>query len=65
MVTGPATLCFDTSDETPDTLQSAFYQEVMDYLQDPGQLDTILKKLDQLRKTTYQSFHPSFSCGSQ
>lgn len=49
----------------PDTLQSAFYQEVMDYLQDPGQLDTILKKLDQLRKTTYQSFHPSFSCGSQ
>src|SRR5262249_44675558 len=37
MVAGRATLCFNASDEMPDTLQSAFYQEVMDYLQDPSQ----------------------------
>lgn len=61
-----AKLCFNASDEMPDTLQSAFYQGVMEYLQSPGQLLTILKRLDQVQKTTYDSFpggHPHFSCG--
>lgn len=68
MVTNPSsTLCFNASDEMPDTLQSAFYQGIMDYLQNPGQLKAILGRLDQVRQTTYDTFpggHPDFTCGS-
>jgi len=62
------TLCFNASDEMPDTLQSAFYQGVMEYLQNPSptQLQAILQRLNQVQQTTYETFlggHPDFHCG--
>lgn len=72
MVTDPrATLCFNASDEMPDTLQGVLYQGVMEYLADPDpdqHLQAILGRLDQVRKATYSvsafGGHPDFSCGS-
>lgn len=67
IITDPHTmLCYNASDEMPDTLQSAFYQGVMEYLQNPGQLPIILQRLNQVQQTAYSAFpggHPDFSCG--
>jgi len=67
IITNPSSvLCFNASDAMPATLQSAFYQAVMEYLQDTSQLTGILKRLDQVRLATYRAFpggHPDFSCG--
>jgi alpha-glucoside transport system substrate-binding protein len=41
-------LCFDASDAMPPALRNAFYQAVMEYLNDPKQLDQLLKRLDRL-----------------
>jgi alpha-glucoside transport system substrate-binding protein len=66
-VTDPhATLCFNASDEMPDTLLNAFYQGVMEYLRNRGQLLAILGRLNQVQQATYSVFpggHPDFSCG--
>jgi alpha-glucoside transport system substrate-binding protein len=63
-----ATLCFNASDDMPVTLQDAFYQGVMEYLQNPGQLPDILGRLDQVRMAIYNKNGPfggyaNFSCG--
>jgi alpha-glucoside transport system substrate-binding protein len=57
-----STLCFGAGDLMPEAMQSAFYQGVLEYLQNPDQLHTILSQLDNVRKDTYTS-HPSFTCG--
>lgn len=69
-VTSPgATLCFNAPDEMPDTLLNAFYQGVMEYLQDPGQLMDILSRLNAVQgvaypKSEFPRGHPHFGCGS-
>lgn len=72
IMTSPhATLCFNAADLMPPTMQNAFYQAVMEYLQDPGQLTAILQRLDNIRRAVYQhtsnsAFQatPAFTCGA-
>lgn len=67
VLNGPnTTLCFNASDDMPVTLQDAFYQGVMEYLQNPRRLANILGRLDQVRIATYSTFpkgNPHFTCG--
>jgi alpha-glucoside transport system substrate-binding protein len=68
IITNPhLTLCFNASDLMPVTMQNAFYQAVMEYLQDPGQLQAILQRLDLIQRASYpESFvkQPNFTCGA-
>jgi alpha-glucoside transport system substrate-binding protein len=67
IITNPhLTLCFNASDLMPVTMQNAFYQAVMEYLQNPSQLRAILQRLDLIRQASYpESFvkQPNFTCG--
>jgi alpha-glucoside transport system substrate-binding protein len=44
---------FDASDSMPPTMESAFYNAVLEYLDNPGQLQAILSGLDQVQKAAY------------
>lgn len=64
-----ATLCFNASDLMPPTMQNAFYEGVMEYLWDPGQLTAILQRLEKVRQAVYQPKNafqslPTFTCGT-
>ncbi|BEL04165.1 ABC transporter substrate-binding protein [Actinoplanes sichuanensis] len=48
-LTGEAALCFDASDLMPSAMTNAFYRAVLEYLQSPDDLDTILGRLEQVR----------------
>lgn len=48
-----ATLCFDASDLMPDTMTTAFYRAVLEYVQDPGNLMPILRQLDKVQAGAY------------
>jgi alpha-glucoside transport system substrate-binding protein len=47
--TVPLTLSFDASDLMPAPMRTAFYQGVLQYVADPGQLSSILAGLDRIR----------------
>ncbi len=42
---------FDASDSMPEMMHNAFYGAVLEYLDNPGQLNVILRGLDQVRKS--------------
>ena len=42
---------FDASDSMPEVMRNAFYGAVLEYLDSPGQLNVILRGLDQVRKS--------------
>jgi alpha-glucoside transport system substrate-binding protein len=42
-------LCLDAADIMPATIRSAFYRAVLEYLNDPGRLDSLLGELDAVR----------------
>ena len=44
---------FDASDSMPQVMESAFNNAVLEYLDSPGQLEVILRGLDQVRKAAY------------
>lgn len=44
---------FDASDLMPEAMNSAFWQAVLDYTQNPGQLDAILQRLDEVQADAY------------
>ncbi|MCO6501628.1 MAG: carbohydrate ABC transporter substrate-binding protein [Acidimicrobiales bacterium] len=44
---------FDASDLMPEAMNAAFWQAVLDYTQNPGQLDSILANLDQVQADAY------------
>ncbi len=44
---------FDASDLMPDAMNKAFWKAVLDYVQDPSKLDTILKSLDDVQASAY------------
>jgi alpha-glucoside transport system substrate-binding protein len=48
----PTTLSFDGSDLMPAAVRTAFYQGVLQYVANPGQLDDILSRLDRVRSYT-------------
>ncbi|MFJ9842380.1 ABC transporter substrate-binding protein [Kitasatospora sp. NPDC101155] len=47
------TVRFDASDLMPDAMQSAFYQAVLSFANDPSQLDTVLSDLERVRTNVY------------
>lgn len=44
---------FDASDLMPEAMNAAFWQAVLDYTQNPGQLDAILTRLDGVQADAY------------
>ncbi len=44
---------FDASDMMPSKMNNAFWSAVMNYVSNPGNLDSILANLDQVRKDAY------------
>jgi len=38
----------------PEAMNNAFWRAVLDYVQNPGNLDAILADLDKVRQDTYQ-----------
>jgi alpha-glucoside transport system substrate-binding protein len=62
-LTTASPLCFDASDLMPVAMRTAFQQAVLEYLNDPSQLDTILQELDQVQGDAYPPERPVFSCG--
>ena len=43
---------FDASDQMPTAMQNAFYKGVLDFVKDPGSLDSILSSLDKTQSTS-------------
>lgn len=46
---------FDASDMMPSQMNTAFWSAIMDYVANPGQLDSILAHLESVRKSSYSS----------
>jgi len=44
---------FDASDNMPNAMQSAFYTAIVDYIQNPSSLDSILQNLDSVQQSAY------------
>ena len=53
VLTHAANVRFDASDSMPATMASAFNNAVLEYLDDPGQLQAILQGLNQVQKAAY------------
>ena len=45
---------FDASDLMPEAMNSAFFRAVLDYVQNPGNLDSILANLDRVQQDAYK-----------
>jgi alpha-glucoside transport system substrate-binding protein len=45
---------FDAGDLMPPAMQSAFWKAVLDYVSNPGQLDSILANLDKIQADAYK-----------
>ena len=60
-LTQAANVRFDGSDSMPLTMETAFYNAVLEYLDNPGQLHAILQGLDHVRKAAYTG--PGFGPG--
>ncbi|MGH2586157.1 MAG: carbohydrate ABC transporter substrate-binding protein, partial [Dehalococcoidia bacterium] len=45
---------FDASDLMPEAMNAAFWRGVLDFVQNPGNLDQILSRLDQVQTDAYQ-----------
>jgi alpha-glucoside transport system substrate-binding protein len=46
-------VAFDASDQMPDAMNTAFWKSTLDYVQNPGNLDSILANLDSVQKDAY------------
>ncbi len=47
------TTVFDASDQMPDAMQSAFYKAILDFVQNPNNLQSDLQNLDSVQKSAY------------
>jgi alpha-glucoside transport system substrate-binding protein len=56
-------LCFDASDLMPATMTGAFYRAVLEYLNDPSRLDTLLADLDTVRRSVPADEWLNVPCG--
>jgi alpha-glucoside transport system substrate-binding protein len=57
------TLCFDASDVMPARMRKAFYQAVLEYLNDPDRLQDLLDDLEQTRQEISREDWVSLPCG--
>lgn len=53
ILSGTTSFVFDASDQMPAPMQTAFYQDLLKYIQDPTQLDTLLAHLDSVQASSY------------
>lgn len=53
LLTGAQTFAFDASDLMPQEMNAAFWKGVVDFVQDPSQLDSILADLDDVQSSAY------------
>lgn len=53
IIQGAETTRFDASDMMPSQMNEAFWGAVLDYVQNPGDLDTILGELDSVQESAY------------
>jgi alpha-glucoside transport system substrate-binding protein len=54
LLTGAETVAFDASDLMPEAMNSAFWRAILDYVQAPDSLDSILQNLDNIQRTAYR-----------
>ncbi len=54
IVTTTKTAKFDASDLMPDAMSTAEYKAILDYIQNPGSLDSILANLDKVQADAYK-----------
>jgi alpha-glucoside transport system substrate-binding protein len=55
VLTSAQVAVFDASDQMPQQMNAAFYKAVLNYIQTPSSLDSILQNLDTIQKTAYSS----------
>ncbi len=53
ILTSAQVTVFDASDLMPDAMQNAFYKAILDYVQNPGNLNADLQNLDSVQKSAY------------
>ena len=53
ILTSAEMVVFDASDMMPSAMNQAFWGAVLDYVQNPQKLDSILEKLDKIREDVY------------
>ena len=49
---GAKTVRFDASDLMPEAMNNAFLKGILDFVQSPGNLDTVLSSLDKTQQET-------------
>lgn len=54
LLTSAETVRFDASDLMPEAMNNAFWKAILDYVQSPDQLDSILQNLDTVQKDAYK-----------
>jgi alpha-glucoside transport system substrate-binding protein len=54
-LTGARTVVFDASDLMPDAMNTAFFRGILNFVQNPGSLDSILQDLDRTRQDAYKT----------
>ena len=53
ILSGATSFVFDASDQMPTPMQTAFYKGLLQYIQYPSQLDSILQNLDSVQASSY------------
>jgi alpha-glucoside transport system substrate-binding protein len=53
-LTAATTVRFDASDLMPEAMNSAFLKGILDFVQNPGSLDSVLSNLDRTRQESYK-----------
>jgi alpha-glucoside transport system substrate-binding protein len=53
ILTSAETVRFDASDLMPEAMNNAFWQAILNYVQDPNSLDSILQNLDSVQQEAY------------
>lgn len=53
LLTSAEVVRFDASDLMPESMNNAFWQGILDYIQNPGNLEGILENLDSVRQDAY------------
>ena len=54
MLTSAQVTVFDASDLMPEAMNNAFQKAILDYVQTPGNLNSILQNLDSVQKSSYK-----------
>jgi alpha-glucoside transport system substrate-binding protein len=54
LLTGAKTIRFDASDLMPEAMNAAFWRAILDYVNNPDALDSILARLDQVQADAYR-----------